>query len=167
MKKFIILISTIFISNSVFSGGNTEFVKFPEKYRDTFTLYSTQNRQNNEQVVDLYANETAIKSANDGNLADGAVIIMEVYKTIVNEDGERETGPEGVFKKADLAAIAVMEKRSDWSASYPAEERTGNWGYAFYDAKGMPKDNDLDCVACHTPLANQDYLFTFPRLTGK
>ncbi len=78
--------------------------------------------------------------------------------------GERVTGPDGVFKKAGLAAVAVMEKRSNWDEGYSADERSGNWGFAFYDAKGMPKENELDCAGCHKPLSNQDYIFSFSKL---
>jgi len=59
-----------------------------------------------------------------------------------------------------------MEKRSNWDDAYSAEERAGNWGFAFYDAKGMPKDNELDCVGCHKPLSNQDHIFSFPKLVN-
>jgi hypothetical protein len=151
----------------VIAGGNNEFVKYPAGYKDNFKHYSTQNRQNNEQVGDFYANDIAINSAKDGVLADGSILVMEVYKSEVGENGNRITGPDGVFKKAGLAAVAVMEKRSDWDEAYPANERTGGWGFAFYDGKGMPKENDLDCVSCHTPLSNQDHVFTLQKLTGK
>ncbi len=53
-----------------------------------------------------------------------------------------------------------MEKRSQWDADFPANERTGNWGFAIYTPDGNPKENDLDCVTCHTPLSNQNYMFT-------
>lgn len=150
----------------VLAGGNPEFVKFPEGYQDTFKHYSTQNRQNNKQVADMYANDIAINSAAGSELADGSVLVMEIHKTEENESGERVTGPDGVFKKAGLAAVAVMEKRSDWDESFPAEERAGNWGFALYDPSGMPKDNDLNCVSCHKPLSNQDFVISFPKLTG-
>lgn len=166
MKKtggFILL--TVF-SLVVLAGGNPEFVNFPEGYQDSFKHYSTQNRQNNKQVADMYANETAVNSAASGNLAEGSVIVMEIYKTEENEDGERVTGPDGVFKKAGLAAVAVMEKRSDWDESFSPEERAGDWGFALYDSSGMPKDNDLNCASCHKPLSNQDFMFSFPKLTG-
>lgn len=155
------------VSSAVIAGGNNEFVKFPEGYQEGFNHYSTQNRQNNEQVADMYANDIAINSVKDGNLADGSILVMEIYKSEVDENGERVTGPDGIFKKAGLAAVAVMEKRGNWDEAYSADERTGNWGYAFYDAKGMPKENELDCAGCHKPLSNQDYIFSFPKLAGQ
>jgi hypothetical protein len=165
MKKYGRWLLLAVLPSFVLAGGNTDFVRFPDGYKENFTLYSTHNRMNNEQVADFYANEVAVKSAKEGVFADGSILVMEIYKAEVDEQGERITGPDGVFRKAGLAAVAVMEKRSEWDAAYPVEERTGGWGYAFYDAQGTPKANDLDCVACHTPQANQDYVFTFPKLT--
>lgn len=167
MKNFAKLLFIAALSPVVFAGGNTDFVQYPEGYKENFKHYSTHNRLNNEQVADFYANDIAINSVKDGQFAEGSILVMEVYKTEVDENGERITEEDGVFKKAGLAAVAVMEKRSEWDVSYPADERTGDWGYAFYDAQGMPKDNDLDCVSCHTPFAHQDYVYTFPKLAGE
>lgn len=164
MKKIGSITLLAVISLVALAGGNPEFVSFPDGYKDSFKHYSTQNRQNGKQVADMYANEIAINSAKNGELADGSIITMEVYKPEVGENGNPVTGPDGVFRKSKLAAVAVMEKRSDWDEAYSADERAGNWGFALYDPAGNPKDNDLDCASCHTPLANQDYMFTFPKL---
>lgn len=167
MNKYGALTILAVFSLIALAGGNPEFVPFPDNYKDSFTHYSTQNRQNGTQVADMYANEVAVNSAKSGELADGSIITMEVYKTEVDENGEPVAGPDGVFKKSKLAAVAVMEKRSNWDEAYSADERAGNWGFALYDPAGNPKDNDLDCASCHKPLANQDYMFTFPKLGGK
>ncbi len=160
MKKYSGVCLLMVISFSVISGGNNDFVKFPEGYKDSFTKYHTQNRANNKQVADMYANKTAIDSIKEGTLADGSIIIMEVYKPALDQEDKPVTGPDGLFKKSKLAAVAVMEKRSQWDADFPANERTGNWGFAIYTPDGNPKENDLDCVTCHTPLSNQNYMFT-------
>jgi len=163
--KRIITFTLLLISASVIAGGRNDQVKFPEAYQDTFTHYNTQNRANNKQIADMYANEIAINSIKDGALADGSIIVMEVHKPEVDESGAPIVGKDGLFIKAKFAAVAVMEKRSDWGADYSADERAGNWGFALYDTKGMPKKNDLDCATCHQPLTNTDFMFSFPNLS--
>ena len=98
MKKtyslFILSLSTV-----VFAGGNTDQVKFPENYQDSFTHYHTQNRANNKQVADLLANDIATNSAKSGAVADGSVIVMEIYKPETDDAGKPVAGSDGIFKK--------------------------------------------------------------------
>jgi len=163
MKKYNGLL-LLAVSSAVMAGGNNEFVKFPESYKSEFKHYSTQNRLNNEQVADIYANDIATGSANDGKLADGSILVMEIYKTEVDDNDKRIADQDGIFKKAGLAAIAVMEKRNTWDEAYSADDRAGNWGFALYDVKGMPKPNDLVCADCHKPLSSQDHIFSYHKL---
>ena len=147
------------------SGGNPEHVKFPEGYADTFTLYSTANRANQTQVAKLYANDAAIASyKKKKKAASGSVVVMEIYATKTGEDGKPVKGSDGLFEIDSLAGVAVMENRADWDEAFSADDRTGNWGFALYNPDGSEKSNELNCVQCHTPLAAQDYLFTFQRL---
>lgn len=166
MKKLIGFISLIAVSAAVYAGGNPAYVKFPDGYKNNFTKYDTRNRSNDKQVADLYANDVAINSVKSGELAAGSVIVMEVHKPVLDESGNKVTGTDGIYEKAGLAAVAVMERRDDWSAEFPSSQRTGGWGYAIYNPDGSPKENDLDCVSCHAPLAGQEYLFTHDALTG-
>lgn len=166
MKK-IIAFTLIFLSISVFAGGRNDQVPYPENYKNTFTYYNTQNRANNKQIADMYANDLAINSVKSGTLAVGSIIIMEVYKPEVDDASKPVIGADGLFIKKQLAAVAVMEKRSDWSPDYPADERAGPWGFALYDTKGMPKENNLDCATCHQALSSTNFMFTFPKLKGK
>lgn len=149
----------------VHSGGDPEYVKFPEGYEKTFTKYATANRANQKQVAKLYANDTLISSYQQGQEgAPGSVVVMEIYSPKTDEEGKPIPGSDGIFKIDSLAAVAVMKKNDNWDDDYPAENRTGNWGFAVYNPDGTEKSNDLDCVQCHTPLAGQDYLFTYQKL---
>ena len=164
MKIISRIITLMGISALVFAGGNNEYVKFPIDYNKSFIHYNTQNRANNKQIADMYANDIAIQSSKSGSLADGSIIVMEIYKPVLDESETPVIGEDGLFIKSDLAAVAVMEKRGDWSADFPADERAGDWGFALYTPEGKPKDNDLECATCHNPLSNQNYMFTFPKL---
>lgn len=164
MRKFVALCLTLSISLLAFAGGNPEFVAFPESYKSEFTNYDTRNRTNGKQVAVMYANKTAIDSAASGTLADGSKIIMEVYKTVAGEDGKPKVGADGIFEKGKFAAVAVMENRSDWDASFDAKDRAGNWGFAIYNTDGTAKDNNLECASCHTPYSDTNHMFSFSSL---
>lgn len=163
MKEIIVFLS-LCISVTAIAGGRNDQVPYPEGYKDSFSHYETRNRLNNKQIADMYANDTAINSVKTGALATGSVIIMEVYKPELDATGKPVVGEDGLFNKAKHAAVAVMEKRADWGADYPSTERAGGWGFALYDTKGMPKDNDLECQTCHQPLTDTDFMFTFAKL---
>ena len=148
------------------AGGRMDLIEFPDNYRNDYSRYLTANRANNKpQMVDIYANNTALQSAAEGaSLAHGSILVMEVYKAAKDAEGNPIKQDNGVYQRGQMAAIAVMEKR-DWGVEYPADDRAGDWGFAFYDANGQPKTNELDCAACHEPHADQDYLFTLPQLS--
>jgi cytochrome P460 len=146
------------------AGGNPEHVSYPEGYKSEFTHYDTRNRVNGKQVAVLYANKIAMETTADAKLGDDAKIVMEVYKTKAGEDGKPITGADGLFEKGKFAAIAVMEKRSNWDSDFDAKQRAGDWGFALYKTDGTIKDNKLDCASCHTPMPESDYLFSHSSL---
>lgn len=164
MKKIVYVILMLSTSFFVYAGGNPEYVKFPKNYQSEFAQYDTRNRANGKQVAVLYANKVAINTINDAALGDGTKIIMEAYKTIPGEDGKPTMGDNDIFKKGSLAAIAVMEKRSDWNANFSAKERAGDWGFALYNTDGTAKENKLECASCHSPMPDKDYMFSHSSL---
>jgi hypothetical protein len=163
MRKIAFICLALSISFLAYAGGNPEQVSFPDGYKSEFKKYDTRNRVGKPQVAVLYANKIALDSLNKGKLADGSKIVMEVYKAKVSY-GEPITGTDGVYTKGKFAAVAVMEKRSDWEGSIAANERAGDWGFAIYNTDGTPKENSLDCATCHTPMPESDYLFSHSRL---
>lgn len=153
------------LSFHAFGGGNPDFVKFPENYTQTFSQYDTANRANQTQLAKFYANEVAVDSYRQGEeAASGSIVIMEIYAPKKDAEGKIQSGEDGLFVIDKLAAVAVMEKRTDWDAAFKAEDRSGGWGFALYDPEGKAKDNDLTCAQCHNPLQKQDNLFTFQKL---
>ena len=129
-----------------FAGGNPQYVQFPGGYQDSFTNYAMMNRAGSAAVAKMYANDIAIASARKGH-------------------GKPIVGSDGVNKIDKLAAIAVMERRTTWPGNYAASDRVGRWGFAIYNPDGTPKANKLDCVTCHSPLEQQDYMFSHQWLT--
>jgi cytochrome P460 len=162
MKNTLLALVTLCISMLTYAGGNPEHVKLPDGYKTDFTNYDTRNRGNGKQLAVLYANKKATDSASASAsaLADGSTIVMEIYKVVAGEDGKPTIGEDDLFEKGKFAAIAVMEKRSNWDASFDAGQRSGDWGFAIYNTDGTVKANDLDCASCHVPLTDSDYLFS-------
>ncbi|MGB1799490.1 MAG: cytochrome P460 family protein [Gammaproteobacteria bacterium] len=165
MKKIIFTFIALSASLLVYAGGNPEHVSFPEAYKTEFIQYDTRNRVNGKQLAVMYANEIAINSIKDGKLAAGSKIIMEIHKAKLDADGNKITNDSGLFEQGKFAAVAVMEKKSDWDSSFSAKDRAGNWGFAIYNTDGSPKENKLECAACHIPLSGDDYMFSFQSLS--
>lgn len=148
-----------------YADGDPEFVKLPEQYQENLAKYETINRAGREQVAVMYANDIAISSYKEGNTAKpGSVIIMEIYKAQRDDNDKAITNDDGDFQKGDFAAIAVMERQDDWPAEFEADNRLEGWGFAFYGPDGSVKANELPCVACHTPLQANDFLFSHQAL---
>ena len=163
MKYSSILVGLVCAVSAVaaYAGGTPDFVAFPSGYGAIFTKYTTLNRSASAAVAKMYANDTAVSSYKKGRTAaSGSIIVMEVYKPKKDADGKPIVGKDGINEIAKLAAIAVMERRDAWPANFAASDRVGTWGFAIYNPDGTPKKNDLTCVACHTPLKEQDFLFS-------
>lgn len=165
MNKIIIFLSFVLVPFIVLAGGNPDQVKFPEGYQTDFTHYHTMNRAGKPLLAKMYANKQAMESVGTGQLHDDAIVIMEVYKAMMDADGKPMTGDDGLYQQGNLAAVAVMEKQQ-WGEDYPEAERAGDWGFAMYNPDGSPKENDLKCASCHVPFKEQDYLYTFKELTA-
>ncbi len=158
---------TVFFVTVSYAGGDPVFVKVPADYKETFTNYATINRSENVQVAKLYANDVAVSQGDEGTLpvGPGSVIIMEVYKVKKDSKGEALVDDDGLYISDKLAAIAVMERKEDWPTSFPPAHRVGGWGFSIFQSDGVtPKENNLDCVTCHTPLAEQQYMFSYSYL---
>ena len=128
MKKILLLLLSAF-PFLILAGGNNDQVRFPTNHKEDFIHYDTRNRVNGTQIVDLYANETALRSADTTASGHGSIVVMEIYKAVTEDDGKPVTTESGLFEKGKFAAVAVMEKRADWGDAYPAAERSGDWGF--------------------------------------
>jgi len=148
------------------AGGNPEHVQFPDGYSESFTHYATMNRAGKEQIAKMYANDVAIASYKQSEpAASGSTLVMEIYKPKKGDDGKAVVGSDGTYEIDTLAAVAVMRRSDAWDASLLEADSLAGWGFALFKPDGTPKDNTLTCVACHTPLQQQDYLFSYQQLT--
>ena len=65
-----------------------------------------------------------------GAAPSGTVITTVIYKAKLDGDGNPVKDAGGRYIKSDLAAYAVMEKRTGWGTEYPPEKRNGEWRIA-------------------------------------
>jgi len=160
--------AAVLVAGAALAGP--ELVEFPQGYQDDFVHYGTQNRVDRQQVVELYANDTALKSAKDGApLDNGAIVVMDVYQAKLDDNEEPVTGSDGFFEPGELAFIAVMEKGEGWGEEYPEEIRNDGWEYAGFDpkTKALIERDYTGCFECHKPQADAAYMFTFDALKAQ
>ena len=156
------------MAGQVMAGA--ERITYPDNYKADFVYFLTSDRPDNNTVRDLYANLTALESARDGAPLDhGSQFVMEVYAAVVDEDGEPVYDADDRMQKANLKAIAVMEKQPGWGESYPEDIRNGDWEFGFFTGDGTLKA-DVDtrpCMECHLPFAEDDYVIYLEDLVAK
>lgn len=129
----------------------------PEGYKD-WRLLSTHLRSDNQTIRAVLGNDIAIQAARQGAIApwpEGTVLAKMVWKVRKHEKWDMAQVP-GEFVHAEF-----MTKDSARFAS------TGGWGYARWLGQGQQpygKDANFaqECVACHTPVKANDWVFTHP-----
>ena len=143
-------------------------IAFPEDYRRTFTNYLSLDRtQNPDQVIRLFANDTALAGPGpDGKLPYGSVLVAEVYKARKDAEGNVMSSSLGRRIRGDLALIAVMQREEGWGEAHPPELRNENWEFAAFKENGSIAPKDLNaCRQCHAPLDQAHHLFSIEHLT--
>lgn len=132
-------------------------IALPEGYRDWSVIASSHRIDNNTLRV-ILGNGIAIEAARSGNTnpwPDGAILGKLVWKDTTLKAWEKAVVP-GEFVHAEFMVKDVKK----WAA-------TGGWGFARW--KGMDQvpygDNAgfvQECFGCHTPVKDNDYVFTHP-----
>lgn len=129
----------------------------PENYRDWRVIASSSRIDNNTLRV-ILGNDIAIEAARNGNTnpwPDGAILGKLVWKDTTLKAWEKAVVP-GEFVHAEF----MFKNAKKWPD-------TGGWGFARW--KGMdqaPYGKDAtfvnECFSCHTPVKENDYVFTHP-----
>ena len=142
-------------------------VRYPENYKQTFTMYQTVNRPDIGQVRYLYANPVALRAAREGKpLPDGSVLVLEQHAAKMGADKKPVTGADGFFVADRFLAHAIMERQTGWGRDIPENLRNEDWQYAVYTpAKELrPGVNQGECLACHKPLDKESFTFSIKAL---
>ena len=148
--------------NWIAEGGRPKRVKdapngisFPSDYRNWAVISSTERNDTNTLKV-ILGNDiavSAIKRKTINPWPDGTVFAKVSWRQLSRENGETETG--------EFLQVAFMIKNA---AKYSS---TAGWGWAeWLGSELRPFGTDAnfatECVSCHLPLRENDYVYTFP-----
>jgi len=132
-------------------------IELPQNYRDWRVIASSHRADNNTLRV-ILGNAIAVEAARSGNTLpwpDGAVLGKLVWKDRTHEAWEKAIVP-GDFVHAEF----MFKDSQRWPD-------TGGWGFARWkgmDQQPYGKDASFvqECFGCHTPVKDNDYVFTRP-----
>ncbi|WP_455218322.1 cytochrome P460 family protein [Kaarinaea lacus] len=132
-------------------------IAFPADYTN-WQVIGSSHRIDNKTLRVILGNEIAVKAARSGNInpwPKGAMLGKVVWK-----EGTDAHWPTAIVPKEFVHAEFMLKDADKYSS-------TGGWGYARWvgkDLKVYGKDAGFanECVACHTPVKEQDYVFTRP-----
>jgi len=149
------LCQPLFADNMVKPSPNG--ISLPEAYKD-WKVISISHRTDNNSMRTILGNDIAVKAAREGKTnpwPKGSVLGKLVWKQKAEEHWPTAIAPDK-FVHAEF-----MFKDND------KYKDTGGWGYARWlglDQKpyGINKDFALECMACHTPVKDNDWVFTSP-----
>jgi hypothetical protein len=140
----------------------------PADYRTNFDNYLISDRLGqDDQVISLYANDTARESAKTGTLADGSIIVGELYGVQKDANGAVIESPVGRRIPTEMKAIVVMERRAAWADQYPDALKLGGWEFEVFspDGKNLGKDTTA-CRECHSPMGDKDFTWTIEHMAA-
>ena len=134
-------------------------IKLPEAYKD-WKVISQSHRTDNNTVRIILGNDIAVKAARAGNTKPwpkGSILGKMVWKQKTEEHWPTAIAP-GKFVHAEFMFKDSKKYKS-----------TGGWGYARWkgiDQKPYGKDKNFaqECVTCHTPVKDNDWVFTTPAI---
>lgn len=164
-QRFFLGIIVSLFTSIVLAGS--ENVNWPGHYKSNFTHYFSGDRTaNNHQIIRLYANDVAISGARtNGKLPDGSVVVGELYAAQMDGKGQPVLSGLGRRITEKLSAIVVMERGEGFDVGYPEPLTTGNWEFAVFSPAGKKLDKDITgCRACHHPLTEKEFLFSYEHL---
>jgi len=149
--------ATAYANSSIKAAPNG--IKLPENYKD-WKVISQSHRTDNKTMRIILGNDIAVKAARSGNTnpwPKGSILGKMVWKQKAEEFWPSAIAPD----KFVHAEFMVKD-----SIKY---SETGGWGYARWLGKeqkpyGKDKSFANECVACHTPVKQNDYVFTTPAI---
>jgi hypothetical protein len=130
-------------------------IAYDPEYKNWQPL-STTERFDSKTMRVIFGNAIAVKAAKENNIhpwPDGTRFAKAAWTQIEDKEGNVRTG---VFLQ-----VAFMIKNA---RKYSA---TGGWGFATFQTPKMTPYGKTalfanECIACHRPLKNADYVFTLP-----
>lgn len=158
MKTYLVIFLAIFLAPMTITAGETPVspngIALFREYR-SWQLIAPSYREDKKHIRVILGNPIAVKAmqAKTRPLPDGAVLAKVAWNIQKHPKFPVATEPD------TFAQVEFMVKDS---VKYKS---TGGWGYARFvgnDYKPYGKDANFvqECVGCHTPVKDNDYLFT-------
>jgi hypothetical protein len=130
-------------------------IAFPSDYKNWKPISSTERFDNNT-IRQILGNDIAIKAIAENKIdpwPDGATFAKIAWL--------EQTGPDGVIRPGPFFQVEFMIRDSQQYGN------TLGWGWARWrgaDLKPYGKDANFvdECVGCHRPLSDTNYVFTEP-----
>ena len=166
LRQLFLIVATA-LTVAPLANADDARIKYPAGYEQSFTNYLSLDRtQNPDQLIRLFANDVAMKGvAETGEFPDGSVLVAEIYKAKKDANGAVVTSRLGRRLRGNLALIAVMEKQPGWGDKFPAALKNGDWDFEAFKPDGTRAAKNLDsCRACHAPLHQERYVFSYDHL---
>lgn len=157
-------------AGAAFAGSHDIAVDFPANYKTEFTNYFTGDRQNEEQVISLWANDIAVKGArSDGKVPYGAVLLGEITPAVTDADGEPAFSQLGhLISTGETSAIVLMTRIEGNDDRYPDELKVGDWEFEVFSPTGENLNKDTTaCRECHHPLTETEFMWSLEHLAQK
>ena len=134
-------------------------IELPAAYKD-WKVISQSHRTDNKTLRIILGNNIAIQAARSSNTnpwPKGSILAKLVWKQKAEEHWPTAIAPD----KFIHAEFMIKDSKK--------YKNTGGWGYARWlglDQKPYGKDSNFaqECVACHTPVKENDYVFTTPAI---
>jgi hypothetical protein len=132
-------------------------IEFPADYRD-WRVISVSHRTDHHSMRAILGNDIAIEAARQNKTnpwPDGSVLAKVVWK----EGPEKDWAP-AIAPQSFIHVEFMFKDAKKWAA-------TGGWGYARWVGDELkPYGSDVsfaqECVACHTPVKDRDWVYTTP-----
>ena len=132
-------------------------ITLPEGYKD-WRVIAPSYRTDKKHIRVILGNDAAVTAARSGKTnpwPDGAILGKLVWKEKTDA-----VWPTAIVPDEFVHAEFMIKDARKYAT-------TGGWGYARWvgkDQKPYGKDDKFaqECVACHTPVKSNDYVFTHP-----
>jgi len=157
MKRLALSLLLTFPLSAAAADPAPNGIPLPGGYRD-WKVIAVSHRTDNKTLRVIVGNDAAVLAAREGKTKpwpDGAALGKLVWKDAVHDKWAEATVP-GTFVHAEF-----MVKDS---TLYP---ETGGWGFArWLGMEQTPYGKDAyfvkECFGCHTPMKDNDFVFTRP-----
>lgn len=163
VMKFTILVVVFLLPFVSFAAhhvpGKSNGIAYPASWQDWATI-SISYRTDNNTIRVILGNDVAVKAARSGETnkwPDGAIIGKVVWKAVDLESWKAAKKP------SDLVHAEFMFKDSKQYAD------TYGWGWARWVGLNKEPFNKgaQSCIGCHTPVEDNDWVFTIPAVFPK